>query len=323
MNGSKLTPKSRKNIRVIKLFLISMIFVMIAAFIAIIGCNYIVNRDFIETFYNVGSIKVNDKIRVIQISDLHGCAFGNDNSKIVDRVEKLKPDIIIYTGDGVDSGSDTDDRTISLCDALADIAPSYYIYGNNEVEKFYDCIMTQDALDEKFGFDNSNRDPKKLLEISDPFAEKLEAVGVRVLKNSSDTVTVGSTKIDIFGVLTSNPSSFWSYAGEGFGEYMYTNETNLKIMAVHEPLVFEEYTPDYWGDLMLSGHTHGGTVKVPLLGPLYTHDGGLFPARKGHYVYGRYEVQGAHLIVSSGLENNNFFRINNEPEIVIVDINKF
>ena len=323
MNESKLTPKSKKKIRVIKLLLISMIFVVIAAFIAVVGCNYVANRNFTETFYNVGSIKVNNKIRVIQLSDLHNCTYGKDNSKLIDRIEKLKPDIIIYTGDGVDSKSDTDDRIINLCDALADIAPSYYVYGNNEIEKFYDCLMTQDALDEYLGFDNGNREPEKLLEINDPFAEKLEEVGVHVLKNSTETVTVGSTKVDIFGVLTSNPSSFWSYAGESYGEYMYTNETHLKIMAIHEPHVFEEYTPDYWGDLMLAGHTHGGVVKIPVIGPLYTRDGGLLPARKGHYVYGRYEVQGAHLVVNSGLENNNLFRINNEPEIVIVDINKF
>jgi predicted MPP superfamily phosphohydrolase len=60
-----------------------------------------------------------------------------------------------------------------------------------------------------------------------------------------------------------------------------------------------------------------------MLGPLYTREGGLLPGRSGYYVYGRYEVQGRPLIVSSGLENRNIFRINNEPELVIIDINKF
>ena len=94
-------------------------------------------------------------------------------------------------------------------------------------------------------------------------------------------------------------------------------------MAIHEPIVFEEYTPDTWGDLMLAGHTHGGLCKIPFIGPLYTTEGGILPARNGCYVYGRYDVQGRPLIVNSGLENSNFFRINNQPEIVIVDINKF
>ena len=146
-------------------------------------------------------------------------------------------------------------------------------------------------------------------------------MGVKVLKNSSDTLTIGSTTVDIYGVLTSNPSSFWSYAGESYNEFIYQNENNLKIMAIHEPIVFEKYKPDTWGDLMLAGH--GCLIKVPFIGPFYTTEGGVLPARKGCYIYGRYDVQGRPLIVNSGLDNTNFLRINNQPEIVIVDINKF
>ena len=94
-------------------------------------------------------------------------------------------------------------------------------------------------------------------------------------------------------------------------------------MAVHEPFVFEEFTPDSWGDLMLSGHTHGGVIRVPVLGPLFTHEGGLFPERSDDFVYGRYNTAGSPLIVSAGLENSNVLRINNQPELVIIDINKF
>lgn len=323
MKGYTLTAKTKKNIRVLKLFLISLISVLIAVSIAIIGCNYIGNRNFKETFYSVSSLKVNNKIRIIQISDMHNCLYGKENNKLVDRVQKLKPDLIIYTGDIIDSKAKSDDRVISLCKELSDIAPSYYIYGNNEVEKYYDTPLTQEALDEKYGFNDSNRQPDKLLESTDELTKKLEASGVKVLKNQSDTITIGTTPVDIYGVFTSNPSSFWSYAGGSFDEYMYSNENHLKITAIHEPLVFEEYSPDSWGDLMLAGHNHGGTVKIPMVGPLYTHDGGLLPERGGHLVGGRYEVQGRPLIISSGLENKNIMRINNQPEIVIVDINKF
>lgn len=323
MKGYTLNTKTKKNIRVLKLFLISLIFVLIAASIAIIGCNYIGNRNFKETFYSVSSLKVNNKIRVIQISDLHNCLYGKDNNNIVVRVKKLNPDLIIYTGDIIDSNIDADDRVVNLCKKLADVAPSYYIYGNNEVEKYYDIPLTQEALDKKYGFNDNNRQPEKLFMFKDDLAKKLEASGVKVLKNSKDTILVGTTQVDVYGVLTSNPSSFWSYAGESFYEYMYSNENNLKITAIHEPLVLEEYYPDSWGDLILAGHNHGGTVKIPMIGPLYTHDGGFLPSRSGHYVDGRYEVQGRPLIISSGLENKNIMRINNQPEIVIIDINKF
>ena len=323
MKNNKLTAKARKNIRVLKFFIISLVFVLIAASVAVVGYNYVENRNFRETFYCVSNLKVNNKIRVIQISDLHNCVYGNENEKMIKRIEKLEPDIIIYTGDCIDSKSKSNDVVVSLCAELSKVAPSYYIYGNNEVEKYYADPLTQDSLDAKFGFNDENRDPQKLLEIKDSFEEELEKAGVKVLKNEKETITVDSTDVDIYGVLTSNPSSFWSYAGISYDDFIYTNENNLKIMAIHEPLVFETYTPDTWGDLLLAGHTHGGTAKIPVLGPVYTHDGGLFPARSGHLVYGRYEVQGRPLIISSGLDNNDFLRINNQPEIVIVDINKF
>lgn len=315
--------RPKKKAWAVILLIFSLIFVILAASVAVVGYNYLENQNFRETFYCVSSLKVNNKIRIVQISDLHNCSFGNNNDKMINRIEKLKPDLIIYTGDIIDSKSNSDDAIINLCASLSKLAPSYFVYGNNEVEKYYDNPLTQDSLDEKFGFNNDTRDPNKLMEITDSFEEKLEGVGVKVLKNGFDTITVGLTNVDVYGVLTSNPSSFWSYAGKSFDDFIYKNENNFKITAIHEPLVFEEYTPDTWGDLMLAGHTHGGTAKIPLIGPAYTHDGGILPARAGHFVYGRYDVQGRPLIVSSGLENTNFLRINNQPEIVIVDINKF
>ena len=323
MKSKRRTSKNKKKVIAFILFLISFIFVITAVSVAIVGFSYMDNRDFRETFYSVSSLKTNNKIRIIQISDLHDCTYGEENSKLIDRVGKLNPDVIILTGDCINADSETIDNVVNLCSAFAEIAPSYYIYGNNEVEKYYDYLLTEEAIDAEFGFDSSNRNPQKLLEIRDPLTEKLEEVGVIVLKNSADTITVGDTNVDIYGVLTSNPSAFWSYAGESFSDYIYTSENNIKITAVHEPFIFETYEPEFWGDLMLAGHTHGGLVKIPVLGALYTPEGGLLPARSGAYVYGRYEVQGRPLIVNAGLENENIFRINNEPEIVIIDINKF
>ena len=93
MNGYTLNKKKKKNAKVIWLFIISLIFVGIATSIAVVGCNYIGNRNFKETFYNVSSLKVNNCIRVIQISDLHNCNFGKNNAKLISRVKKLNPDI--------------------------------------------------------------------------------------------------------------------------------------------------------------------------------------------------------------------------------------
>lgn len=323
MKEYRRTKKTGKTLKVILLLFLSLILVVVAAGVAVVGGNYVSNRNFKESFYNVSSLKINNKIRVIQISDLHSCTYGNANEDIVKRIKKLDPDIIIFTGDCIDSVSGSVDEVVTFCGKLATIAPSYYIYGNNEIERVYGEALTMKNLDKKFGFNDKNRNPEKLLEIPDSIEQKLENSGVKVLKNEMDTITVGNTTIDVYGVLTSNPSAFWPYSGKSFSDYIYTNSSNIKITAIHEPFVFEEFTPDTWGDVLVAGHTHGGTAKIPVLGPAYTPEGGFLPERSGCLVYGRYDVQGSPLIVSSGLENRNLLRINNSPEIVIVDINRF
>ena len=315
--------KTKKNIRAAKFFVLGMFFVCIATAVIIIMCSYIGNRNFRESFYSVSSIKVDSTIRVVQLSDLHSSSYGKNNKKLLDRVKALSPDIIICSGDIVDSAKDDIKYAVSLCGSLAKIAPSYYVYGNNEVETIFDFPLNETELDKKFGFTKDNRDETKLLELKDTFEEKLEKTGIKVLKNETDTIKVKTMNVDMYGVLTSNPSSFWSYSGNTFESYLTENENNLKITAVHEPFIFETFEPEFWGDLMVCGHTHGGIIRVPVLGPLFTHEDGLFPERKGNFVYGRYNVAGKPLIVSSGLENSNVLRINNEPELVIIDINKF
>ena len=318
-----LSPAVKKNIRALKFFAIGMIFVCIATAIIVVMCSYIGNRNFRETFYSASSIKVDSPVRVVQLSDLHSTSYGKNNKKLLERVKALEPDIIICTGDIVDSAKDDIDYAVSLGEELSKIAPSYYVYGNNEVETIYDFPLNEKELDKKFGFDKNNRDETALLKLEDSFEEKLENAGIKVLKNEKDTIKVKTMEIDVYGVLTSNPSSFWSYSEKAFFDYIYENTDNLKITAVHEPFIFEEFNPEFWGDLMLSGHTHGGVMRIPVLGPLFTREGGLFPERNGKFVYGRYEAAGKLLIVSGGLENSNILRINNQPELVVIDINKF
>jgi len=317
------SPKTKKNMKALKFFVIGMVFVCLATAVIVVMCSYIGNRNFRETFYSTSSIKVDSNVRVIQISDLHRSSYGKNNKNLVERVEALAPDIIICTGDIVDSAKDDIDYAVALAKDLSKIAPSYYVYGNNEVESIYDFPLNEKELDKKFGFDKSTRDETALLKIEDSFEEKLENAGVKVLKNEKDTISVKTMTIDVYGVLTSNPSSFWSYSEKAFANYIYENTDNLKITAVHEPFIFEEFAPEFWGDLMICGHTHGGVMRIPLIGPLFTHEGGILPERKGGFVYGRYDAAGKPLIVSSGLENNNIFRINNQPELVIIDVNKF
>ncbi|MBQ7040019.1 MAG: metallophosphoesterase, partial [Clostridia bacterium] len=298
LSVTELSPKAKKNITAFKFFVIGMVFVCIATAIIVVLCNYIGNRNFRETFYSVSSIKVDSPVRVVQLSDMHGASYGKNNQKLLKRIEALEPDIIICTGDIVDSAKEDENYAIDLAKKLTKIAPSYYVYGNNEVESIYDFKLSEEELDRKFGFNKNNRDETALLKVKDSFEEKLENAGIKVLKNEKDTINVKNITVDVYGVLNSNPSSFWSYSEKAFLEYVNEDTTNLKITAVHEPFIFEEFSPEFWGDLMLCGHTHGGVVRVPVLGPLFTQEGGLLPERSGDFVYGRYDAAGKPLIVS-------------------------
>ena len=320
---SSLSATARKNIRAVKFFVIGMIFVCIATAVIGVLSSYICNRNFRETFYSTSSIKVDSRVRVIQISDLHATSYGKNNEKLLGRIKALAPDIIICTGDIVDSTEDELDFAVDLATELSKIAPSYYVYGNNEVESIYGFAFVEKELDERFGFDSTNRDQNALANLEDKFEEALENAGIKVLKNEKDTIKVKTMEVDVYGVLNSNPSSFWSYSENAFFDYIYTDSDNLKITAVHEPFIFEEFNPEFWGDLMVAGHTHGGLMRIPVIGPLYTNAGGLLPERGGAFVYGRYDTAGRPLIISSGLENSNILRINNQPELVVIDINKF
>ena len=318
-----LDTKHKKKMKAVRLFVAGMIFVCFAMVIMIGLGNYIENRNFRETFYLASSIKVDSHVRVIQLSDLHTCSYGENNKQLVKRIKALEPDIIICTGDIVDSAKTDVEFAVDLAKRLSKIAPSYYVYGNNEVEGIYDFKLDKQDLDEEFGFNDDHRDETALLKVSDSFEEQIEKTGMKVLKNEMDTIKVKNITVDIYGILTSNASSFWPYAGTSFSEYLYENPDHFKITAVHEPFIFEELESEFWGDLMVCGHTHGGVIRVPVLGPMYTKEGGLLPERSDKYVYGRYAVSGRPLFVSGGLENLNAFRINNQPELVIIDMNKF
>lgn len=312
----------RGKAHVLRNIMASLICLVLAFALGVIGVNYVANRKFKENFYSVGITGTYENFRVIQLSDLHDSVYGKDNAALLDRIGKLDPDIIVLTGDCVDQDADVA-PAVSLCRALADIAPTYYIYGNNECAKAFSCTMTLEALDAAIGATDDDRDVQKLYALDNGLRATLEETGVKVLFNESDLITIGENRIRIFGTLTSNPSAFWPYAGEAFNRFITENVDEIKLFLCHEPLLLETLDEAYWGDLVLCGDTHGGVLRLPGFGALYTRADGFLPERKGAMVYGKYQHNLSQVIVSSGLENRNPLRIFNQPEMVIADINKY
>lgn len=319
--------EQRKSVKTrILLAVIACVMVFVAVFIAITVVNLIANFSFRETFYNINSIKVGDTIRVIQLSDLHNSKYGKDNSKLLERVTELEPDIIIATGDMLDRRDKKQDVAYNLLEKLTKVAPTYFVYGNNEWALDYDFDSSLEDLEKEYGQSENVHDLNKLLKGAkkSEIRKELEKRGVRVLQNEMTSVEVDGGIVDIYGLFTSNPSAFWHYAGKDYEKFMKEDTHHIKIFASHEPYVYETFKDNTWGDLMLCGHTHGGLSVFPVVGALWEQTHGLFPEKTGQprYVRGRYDIVGGSLIVNRGLSNRGIVRINNKPELVIIDIGR-
>lgn len=299
--------------------ILACILVCAAGLVVLVGMNYLDNLTFEEDFYQVGSGKIGGNLRIIQLSDLHDASFGKDNETLIGRISVLKPDIIVTTGDMVDK-HDSVDNVVSLYAKLTEIAPVYCAYGNNEDDIVYASHMTREELDSM-----TDGDPEKLKKSDDAFRAALEKVGVHVLLNEKASAQIGENTVDIYGVLTTNPSAFWNYCEDSYDGFLNEDTGNLKVLLCHEPYIFETFGEGYWGDLVLCGHTHGGVVRLPYLGGLYERKNGLFPEKKPDdtYIAGKYDLSGKTLIVSRGLSNKGVVRIGNQPELVIIDVNRY
>ena len=248
------------------------------------------NNQLEKKFYQVKSNKVVDNIRIVALADLHLKEFGKDNEKLVAEVKNLSPDIVAIVGDmNLESQPDNYSSVISLCKQLNEIAPVYYCLGNHEI----DAML----------FKNSN------------IYKDIKAEGIKIFNNETETVNIGGTAIDIIG-LTQNPTEFDEY-GKDFFEKAMSADDNFKLLLTHYPEYFLGKLNDYDIDLAITGHAHGGQVRLPFIGGLYAADQGLFPKLCDGY----HEDGNSKFIVSRGLGKSGIVpRINNKPEIVIADI---
>ena len=310
-----------KLLRCAGMIFLTIVLAAVLALSAAAGISYVRNRDFRETFYELTSNKVQGSLRIIQISDLHSVIYD----RLLHRVEILDPDLIVLTGDIVDQKTKDPAAVVALCEELTAIAPVYYIYGNHERIRQYGADLMPDqvqALAREQSVPEDQIDFYSL--VQDDLRQQLEAAGVTVLLNRQATIQAGDTVVDIFGVLTGSFEGFYTYAEEAYYAYAYENTDHFKLLLLHEPYLTEWIPQENWGDLILCGHTHGGVARLPGIGGVYESLYGFFPELlQGGKVMGYYEVNDIPMIVSSGLSNRSFLRINNQPELVIVDLNHY
>ncbi|MHC5293575.1 metallophosphoesterase [Listeria welshimeri] len=247
--------------------------------------------------YEVSSAKVEKEIQLVQISDLHYSEFGNKNKKLLEKVTELEPDVIAITGDLFDRQGDSVPK--SLIKKLTKIAPVYYSPGNHE-----------------YDIEGAYEDDYK------PF---LEDVGAINLEDKTATIDVRGQKFQLSGLRSSaNLTYDYPYYEEGLAEIkMQQDPKYYQVLLSHMPDYFELYV-DNGFDLTLSGHTHGGIVRIP-----FTNIGAIAPGPQRtilpKYVYGQHTKDGKTMIISAGLGAGSFHqkafpRLGNPYEIVAVTI---
>lgn len=233
-----------------------------------------------------------DGFRIVQISDLHNAKFGKDNEKLIALLEEAEPDIIVISGDMIDSRNTNVKVALELAEAMVAIAPCYYVNGNHEA---------------------------RLSEYAD-LGDGLTALGVVVLEDSSVTVERCGEIFTVVGV--SDPSFKVDYLTDDEESVMrqtldeLADTDGFTVLLSHRPELFELYA-EYGFDLIFSGHAHGGQFRLPFIGGLYAPGQGLLP----EYDAGVFTSAGTNMIVSRGIGKSVVpMRINNSPEIVVVEL---
>lgn len=231
--------------------------------------------------------------RIAQISDLHNDLFGENNETLIAMLADTQPDIIVITGDLVDSRRTNIEIGLDFARAAARIAPTYYVTGNHEGR-----IAEYDTLE-----------------------AGLTEAGVTVLNNRAVTLERGGEKVTLMGVMD---PKFLMESEEDEEDLCIHRalqsiprlEETYTVLLSHRPELFDVYVENGL-DLVLSGHMHGGQFRLPYVGAVFTPGQGLFPK----YDAGVFTSGSTSMVVSRGIGNSLIpFRINNPPEIVVVNL---
>ena len=234
-----------------------------------------------------------DGFRIAQVSDLHNAEFGEGNGKLIEQLSQSAPDIIVITGDLIDSRHTDLNIALEFCGEIMNIAPGYYVSGNHEAR-------VDEYSELKIGLAEAG---VIVLE-----KEKLE------LTREGESITLIGLKDPSFRTdyLFGDAVSVTQYA---LGELQNASD-GFTILLSHRPELFDTYV-EAGVDLVFSGHAHGGQFRLPLIGGLVAPNQGFFPK----YDAGLFCEGKTTMIVSRGVGNSIIpFRINNPPEIVAVEL---
>ena len=231
--------------------------------------------------------------RIAHISDLHNAKIGEENSKLLELLANAEPDIIVITGDIIDSYHTDVEVSLKFVEKAVEIAPCYYVTGNHEAR-----LSKEIYLD---------------------FEEKMEGFGVVVLHDEMISIEQEGKNISLGGIDDSLfASKHYDISYSNLSDYIegLFTEDDFQILLSHRPEKFQDYV-DAGVNLVFSGHAHGGQFRLPFVGGLVAPNQGLFP----EYDAGLFSEDGTNMMVSRGIGNSIIpIRFNNRPEVILVEL---
>lgn len=271
--------------------------IALCLFVAVWDCN-----RFITVEYEVKSEKIAKPCKFVLLSDLHNKSYGDNNRRLIKRIDSISPDAILVAGDMLTATKGKSfENALSLMKQLSAAYPVYYGMGNHEYRL--------GLYPEQYG------------DMYERYMAGLKAAGIEPLINQntylpSYNIAVCGAQIDKeYYRRFSECSMKEDYLLKVLGE---PREDSCQILIAHNPLYFKEYAA--WGaDVVVSGHVHGGIMRLPVFGGVLSPNLSLFPKYDG----GRYEQGGATMILSRGLGTHTIpLRIFNPGELVVLKMRK-
>ena len=282
---------------------ISVLLCILSAIIIFFAVNIIVSNCILTyNEYTVETTKIKGQTTLVAISDSEGRSFGENNSRLAEKVKDANPEFVMILGDMVDDDTGDYSGVVNLCNTLAKDFPVYYTLGNHELS-FWESEQS------------------KYLE---NLKNAINSTGATMLVNEmTEFTTKDGDKITVAGLKQFPYFEYYApdYDNDEnklFQKYLnQENENHFSILMCHYPETYMWGLDKYNIDLMVSGHTHGGLFRIPFVGGVYAPEQGFMPK----YSKGFYSNGNANMIISAGLNNSqNIPRLFNPLDVTVVTI---
>ena len=274
--------------------------VLILLMIVIVWVMLYDSSRFVVVQHEIRDRRICGHYRVVFLSDLHNKQFGKNNSQLLEAIEEIRPDAVLVGGDMINGKpGEKLDRAVNLLRKLKEKYPVYYANGNHEHRiKLYP---------ETYG-DEAERYAAALAELG-----IVPMVNTHVQLPGINLIIYGSEIDKYFYKRFITPAMEPEYLPGLLGS---PDPGAYTVLLAHNPDYFPHYAR--WGaDLVLSGHIHGGIVRIPIWDRgLLSPNVRFFPKYDG----GVFHEGDCTMILSRGLGIHTIpFRLFNPAEVIVID----